>query len=95
MTLDQYNELQAEWLATGEIEPFGAGLSKYWHTGYKDPFLIPALIHDMDYTFKEIPKAESDYLFYQRCSNIAGSNLWLKSKARFYYIVVVTIGAIL
>lgn len=91
MTLDQYEELQAEWLATGEIEPFGAGLSKYWHTGHLDPFLIPAMIHDIDYTYQDIPLKLADKYFYQRCKNLAGSSLKLRILARLYYTIVILV----
>lgn len=97
MTENQYNELQAEWKATGETEEFGAGLSKYWHTGWTDCFLIPAMIHDMEYTFKRFPRQKVDEDFFERCRQIArlkSSDLYM-CKAYLYYGIVLAAGPFL
>ena len=97
MTEAQYQELQAEWKATGETEDFGAGLSKYWHTGHFDSFLIPAMIHDIDYTFKRGKRSVADSLFFQRCLNICKKkeNDLLLCKAYLYYGIVLVAGPLL
>ena len=97
MTENQYNELQAEWKATGETEEFGAGLSKYWHTGWNDSFLIPAMIHDMEYTFKRGERFDADFAFLKRCKKIARfqRSEFLLCKAYLYYGIILVAGPLL
>ena len=94
MTENQFKDLQKDWAATGETEPFGAGHSKWWFTGYRDPFVMPALLHDMEYTFKRFPRCRVDDDFYQRCLNISFAankkykQILLILRAQLYYYIV-------
>lgn len=96
LTPMQYEELNAAYLATGEKEPLGCGVTKWWWTGIKDPFLWAACWHDLHYpdvngiVHHRYSRQFIDDFFFMLCRTIAlGRNSrWLKFKAKIYYKLV-------
>lgn len=79
----------------------GCGHSTLWLTPESDPFMAACVIHDQAYDkaaadraegLAPAPRAEVDRAFLESALVLAGSSIWLKCRAYFFYGLVRVVG---